>query len=77
MITRAETSESDRRRVIIETLRDRPFATVRDLVDVLGVSPATIRRDIGKLHELGAIRKVFGGVASADASAAERVHAKP
>jgi DeoR family ulaG and ulaABCDEF operon transcriptional repressor len=77
MITKVETSESERRRVIIETLKDRPFATVRDLVDVLGVSPATIRRDIGKLHDLGAIRKVFGGIASQEGTAAERVHAKP
>lgn len=77
MITKAETGETERRRVIIETLKDRPFATVRDLVDVLGVSPATIRRDIAKLHDLGTIRKVFGGIASPEGSAAERVHAKP
>lgn len=77
MITKAETGETERRRVIIETLKDRPFATVRDLVDVLGVSPATIRRDIAKLHDLGTIRKVFGGIASPEGTAAERVHAKP
>lgn len=77
MITRAETGEAERRRVIIATLKDRPFATVRDLVDVLGVSPATIRRDIAKLHDLGSIRKVFGGIASPEGTAAERVHAKP
>jgi DeoR family ulaG and ulaABCDEF operon transcriptional repressor len=77
MITNTDTGETARRRVIIETLQARPFATVRDLVEVLGVSPATVRRDIAKLSEAGAIRKVFGGIASADAAAVERVHAKP
>eukprot|EP01037_Dinobryon_pediforme_P013494 gene13493-13608_t len=62
---------------IIEALKDRPFATVKDLVDLLDVSPATIRRDIAKLNDLGAIRKVFGGIASAENSTSHRAHAKP
>lgn len=75
---RAEASEDERRSVIIETLKDRQFATVKDLLGILDVSPATIRRDIAKLHEIGAIRKVFGGIAwSSDGMAAERLHAKP
>jgi DeoR family ulaG and ulaABCDEF operon transcriptional repressor len=75
---RAEASEEERRSVIIETLKDRQFATVKDLLGLLDVSPATIRRDIAKLHDIGAIRKVFGGIAwSNDGMAGERLHAKP
>ena len=59
--------ESDRQRLIVDLLRDRPFATVKDLLDVLKVSPATIRRDIAKLSKTGAVRKVFGGIAAAGA----------
>lgn len=65
-------SEAERHRQIIRMLASRPFATVRDLIDVLSVSPATIRRDIEKLHEAGEARKVFGGIASLEA---ERRHA--
>ncbi|MBL8905228.1 MAG: DeoR/GlpR transcriptional regulator [Rhizobiales bacterium] len=59
--------ETERQRLIVDLLKDRPFATVKDLLDVLRVSPATIRRDIAKLSKLGAVRKVFGGIASAGA----------
>ena len=65
-------SEAERRRQIIRMLASRPFATVRDLIDVLSVSPATVRRDIEKLHDAGEARKVFGGIASLEAS---RTHA--
>jgi len=58
--------ESERHRLILSFLHDRPFATVRDLSQVLVASPATIRRDIGKLHDMGSVRKVFGGIAAAD-----------
>lgn len=56
--------EIDRHRAIVDLLAERPFATVRDLQEEFGVSPATIRRDIDKLHRLGKVRKVFGGIAS-------------
>lgn len=56
-------TESERQRLITDALRHRPFATVRDILDVVDASPATIRRDISKLHKAGLIRKVFGGIA--------------
>lgn len=59
--------ESDRQRMIVDLLKDRPFATVKDLLDILRVSPATIRRDIAKLSKSGSVRKVFGGIAAASA----------
>lgn len=70
-------NESDRHRHILEFLKERPFATVRELGEVIDASPATIRRDIGKLHDEGRVRKVFGGIASTEAPASERLSARP
>jgi DeoR family ulaG and ulaABCDEF operon transcriptional repressor len=71
-------NEGERHRHILAFLRDRPFASVRDLSQVIIASPATIRRDIRKLHELGSVRKVFGGIAAADgAIGPERLSARP
>ena len=44
-------SDSGRQRQIVELLRDRPFASVRELQERLGVSAATVRRDIDKMHK--------------------------
>lgn len=57
-------SDAERRRAIVDFLRDRPFASVRDLQDRLGVSAATVRRDIDKVDDLGVARKVYGGVSA-------------
>jgi DeoR family transcriptional regulator, ulaG and ulaABCDEF operon transcriptional repressor len=57
-------SDAERRRAIVDYLRDRPFASVRDLQDHLGVSAATVRRDIDKVDGLGIARKVYGGVSA-------------
>lgn len=71
-------TESDRHRLVLSFLKDRPFASVRDLQEILDASPATIRRDIGKLHATGAVRKVFGGIAAADqVSGLDRLAARP
>jgi len=71
-------TESARHKMVLELLRDRPFASVRDLQAVVDASPATIRRDIAKLHATGAVRKVFGGIAAAESSGAlDRVTARP
>ncbi|MFO1146830.1 MAG: DeoR/GlpR family DNA-binding transcription regulator [Alsobacter sp.] len=69
--------EIDRHRGIVDLLAERPFATVRDLQEAFGVSPATIRRDIDKLHRLGKVRKVFGGIASTPSGAAGPRTARP
>jgi DeoR family ulaG and ulaABCDEF operon transcriptional repressor len=59
-------NESERHRVIVETLKEQPFSTVKDLTAKLDTSAATIRRDIAKLHEAGMVRKVFGGIATTE-----------
>ena len=70
-------TETDRHKLMLDLLRDRPFASVRDLQAVVDASPATIRRDIAKLHATGAVRKVFGGIAAAEAGSPEGVTARP
>jgi DeoR family ulaG and ulaABCDEF operon transcriptional repressor len=69
--------ENDRLALILQTLRTRPFATVRDLQDVVQASPATVRRDIAKLHSGGQVRKVFGGIAAQGSATPERLSARP
>lgn len=56
-------NEYEREQAIAEYLKDHTFASVRDLGQILDASDATIRRDIAKLHDKGAVLKVFGGVA--------------
>lgn len=71
-------NEGERHRHILGFLRDRPFATVRDLSQIVVASPATIRRDIGKLHDMGAVRKVFGGIAAAESGTGpDRLSSRP
>lgn len=71
-------NETERHRVIVETLREQPFSTVRDLTVKLSTSAATIRRDIAKLHDAGMVRKVFGGIATAEGQIdKDRVSARP
>jgi DeoR/GlpR family transcriptional regulator of sugar metabolism len=56
-----------RRELILRTLRTDGPAAVRVLADQLGVSPATIRRDLVQLDKEGRLSRVHGGaVAAAD-----------
>ncbi|MEQ1938071.1 DeoR/GlpR family DNA-binding transcription regulator [Mesorhizobium sp. CN5-321] len=66
-----------RQRQIIELLRDRPFASVRELQERLGVSAATVRRDIDKIDESGEARKVYGGVSALDGATQATAYARP
>lgn len=52
---------ADRRRVIASLVRERGSVRGRDLVDLLGVTDETIRRDILKLAESGSLRRSRGG----------------
>ena len=71
-------TESERHKLMLGLLRDQPFASVRDLQAYVNASPATIRRDIAKLHASGAVRKVFGGIAAAESvSGLDRLTARP
>ncbi|KJZ18551.1 DeoR/GlpR family DNA-binding transcription regulator [Loktanella sp. S4079] len=53
--------ETERHRVILSAVQDRPVVTVIDLCGLTGASEATIRRDIATLHESKKLRRVRGG----------------
>nr|WP_269438733.1 DeoR/GlpR family DNA-binding transcription regulator [Halomonas sp. IOP_31] len=69
-------SEYARQAKIELILQERPFMSVKELTHMLGVSAATIRRDIDKLDEAGLARKVYGGIAAIE-SAHQRAVALP
>ena len=50
-----------RQKQILEYLEEHSVATVKQLVDHCGASPATIRRDITELDQLGQLKKVRNG----------------
>lgn len=54
--------ENERHLIILSVLRDKPVATVRELVEITNSSEATIRRDISTLHARKKLRKIRGGV---------------
>jgi DeoR family ulaG and ulaABCDEF operon transcriptional repressor len=56
--------EQDREQIILNLLDQRPFLTVRELQDMIGVSAATVRRSIDKMDSAQQVKKVHGGVAS-------------
>ena len=53
--------ESERHRLILSAVQDRPVVSVSDLVTLTAVSEATIRRDIATLHVQKKLRRVRGG----------------
>ncbi|MGC9397559.1 MAG: DeoR/GlpR family DNA-binding transcription regulator [Anaerolineae bacterium] len=52
---------TERRTLILETLRERGSVRVTALAEELGVNPVTIRRDLNRLEEAGQLRRVYGG----------------
>jgi DeoR family transcriptional regulator, fructose operon transcriptional repressor len=51
-----------RRNRLLELVRSQRFASLLALVDELGVSESTVRRDLELLEEQGAVRRFHGGV---------------
>ena len=52
----------ERRNRLLELVRTRRFASLPELVEQLGVSESTIRRDLDQLEEQGLARRIHGGV---------------
>jgi DeoR/GlpR family transcriptional regulator of sugar metabolism len=52
---------ADRLQVIADLIRERGSVRGRDLVEVLGVTDETIRRDLARLAEQGVVRRAHGG----------------
>ena len=59
--TSADLSAAQRRARISEMLVERETVTVRELVELFGVSNMTAHRDLDALSERGVLRKVRGG----------------
>jgi DeoR family fructose operon transcriptional repressor len=54
----------ERQRAILELLKTKEFLTVEELVDCIGASKATIRRDLKQLElEQGSLKRFRGGAA--------------
>jgi DeoR family fructose operon transcriptional repressor len=56
----------ERRERLRQIVRSRRAVRVEDLKSELGVSVATVRRDLDELQESGALRRVHGGAVSVD-----------
>ncbi len=52
----------ERRGKLLELVRQRGFASFKDLKSELDVSESTVRRDLGHLEETGEARRTHGGV---------------
>jgi DeoR/GlpR family transcriptional regulator of sugar metabolism len=57
-----------RREKILQYLAGHPIASLSELRDLCSASAATIRRDVEKLDGEGAVRRIRGGVALANAN---------
>ena len=56
--------EAERHRIIKKLVDERSIVSVSDLVDIVGASEATVRRDIGAMAARGAIIRIRGGAQS-------------
>ncbi len=62
---------AERRRQILELLRERGSVSVETVEDLFGVSPMTARRDLGLLAEEGRARRTHGGAVLPELAAHE------
>ena len=53
--------EKERHNLILKLVDERSIVSVGDLLDLLGASEATIRRDINALAEKGEVKRIRGG----------------
>lgn len=60
-------TDDQRELVLLERLRDDGHASVRALATDLGVTPSTIRRDLGRLARSGQLIRTYGGARTVDA----------
>lgn len=51
-----------RRGELLEVIRNKSFVSIPDLVDQLGVSESTVRRDLNWLEDDGSAKRTHGGV---------------
>lgn len=51
----------ERKQEILTRIRERQFVSLKDLSEMLAVSPATVRRDLMRLESKGFLTRVHGG----------------
>ncbi|MFK8035829.1 MAG: DeoR/GlpR family DNA-binding transcription regulator [Hyphomicrobiales bacterium] len=56
--------ETERHRIILSAVQEKPVVTVAEMVELTDSSEATIRRDIAKLHVQQKLTRVHGGAES-------------
>ncbi len=59
--------ERERWRLILESLGNGRVVEIKELEQILQVSPATVRRDLRRLEANGKLRRVHGGAETVDA----------
>ncbi len=69
--------ESERHRIILSAVQERPVVTVPDLCQLTGASEATIRRDIAQLHMQKKLRRVRGGAEAIAPPSFVGINARP
>jgi DeoR family transcriptional regulator, ulaG and ulaABCDEF operon transcriptional repressor len=69
-ITTLSMHAAEREKIILELLQQRNFIAFRDLEKRVDASPATLRRDLERMHGEGLIQRVRGGAKLADGSEA-------
>ena len=69
--------ESERHRLILSAVQDRPVVSVSDLVTLTASSEATIRRDIATLHVQKKLRRVRGGAEAIAPAQFVGINARP
>ena len=64
----------ERQRAILHMLEDHDSISINNLVEALGVSHMTVRRDIHRLEEMGRVVSVLGGVSRPERLALDQSH---
>lgn len=61
----------ERQFIITNLLNEKPFVTVKELTEMLGVSRSSVMRDLAELENLGLIQRERGGAIAKDTSLSE------
>ena len=69
--------ERERWQRILTLVRERGVLRVREILAHISASPATLRRDLVKLEEMGQIKRVHGGVQAVEAAAQTHLATRP
>jgi DeoR family ulaG and ulaABCDEF operon transcriptional repressor len=69
--------ERERHRLILRAVGEHPVVTVAQLVDMLDVSEATIRRDIAALDEDNKLRRIRGGAEAINPVTSKQLLGRP